>query len=190
MELNSTAPTSATSRRPSRSRESSKAGPKPSSSCPPDQNGSSSSPQTSPTASAALATSSGQTPPSSSSGVDFHPGQALVSGARTDNSKGMPPTGQRRPNPAHSSVTTARIGTDANEAGLSEGAHRQLEAPMPGLCRLVLFVVGPETSHDKIDIQQANAHGKSLNASLTLRIVIRGDPSGGLNMTRPLARFS
>jgi len=50
---------------------------------------------------------------------------------------------------------------------------------------LLIRMVGPQKRRQHIDIEQVNSHGKSLNASFTLRAVILGDPFGGSKTTRP-----
>src|SRR3972149_1912047 len=52
--------------------------------------------------------------------------------------------------------------------------------------RFVLFMVCPRKRHEDVNVQQVNAHGKSLSASLTFFIVILGAPWGGVNTAKPL----
>ena len=51
----------------------------------------------------------------------------------------------------------------------------------------MLLMVCPRKRHKNVDVQQVDAHGKSLSASFTFFIVIFGDPLGGVNTTKPLA---
>ncbi len=50
----------------------------------------------------------------------------------------------------------------------------------------MLLMVCPRKRYEDVDVEQVDAHGKSLSASLTFFIVILGAPLGGVNTAKPL----
>ena len=72
----------------------------------------------------------------------------------------------------------ARVAADADEPGLSQwtgGPTGPFMRLKPVASRFVLLMVRPKKRHEHVDVEQVDAHGKSLNSSLTLRAVIFRD---------------